>query len=727
MEISKPKNPLIGHVLKGDYRIEEKIGSGGMGEVYRGTQIRLGRSVAIKILLPRLQSEPEMVRRFFREAQLLSQLNHPNIVSIIDFGNTEEGLMFMVMEYLQGQSLSAYVPEGKGLAQDTILGIMAQVCHGLAAAHQVPLIHRDLKPDNIFLAQPTGKGTVVKVLDFGISKILDDSDENLTQTGIVMGTPGYIAPEQITQSSELKVTTDIYALGGILYYLMGGQRPFSQHSWRTALMEQVSADPEPIPDERLADESARALFPVVLKAMKHEEADRYQSASELLDDLKAHASTEVQPMLALQLHYSDNVPTQRLTAETELHTPSGVTQQKQTKRRSFPILGIAAVMMIAVLAGVYFSGVFSPKEPLIFGMSADFSGTNRELGREMQLGIETCFAEVNEAGGVKGRKLQLIALDDKYEPGPAESNMLEFITERKVFAVVGSVGTPTARASVPVALNYKTLFFGPFTGAGFLRKDPPDRYVFNYRASYEEEAAAIVNYFLEVSGIPPSAIAVFSQEDSFGDAGFQGVVRTLRKEGIRRDDILHVRYQRNQIDTQTALDSLLAAPPEQAQAIVTVGTYKQTARFIGDVKTQRPDTLFSCVSFVGTRALANEFRENNPQLADGVIITQVVPYFNSDATGVIRYREALEAFDPSRQPSFVSLEGYIAAKILVEGLKRSEQLETEAVVDALENIDDLDLGIGSKITFSSGKHQASHKVWAVKMDDRADFTEFSLD
>ena len=712
---------LIGHVLKDEYRIEEKIGAGGMGAVYRVTQIRLGRSVAIKILLPKLQSKQEMVQRFFREARLLSQLNHPNIVSIIDFGNTEKGLIFMVMEYLEGQSLASFVTEGRGLPQDVILGIMAQVCQGLAAAHQIPLVHRDLKPDNIFLSQPTGQGTVVKILDFGISKILGDTDEQLTQTGILMGTPGYMAPEQITHQSKPGVTTDIYALGAILYYMMGGQRPFSEHSWRSALMVQVSADPEPVPEENLAEPEVAALFPVVRKAMSRDPADRYQSACDLLDDLKAHATTGVQPMEALNLAVGADLPTQRLGPVSAVPTTSLVTKKKRPPY--WALGGVAAVLLVAF---VLFSGIFATKDPLLFGMSADFSGSNRELGREMQIGIQTYFEEVNQSGGIGGHKLELIALDDRYEPEPAKANMLEFIQERDVFAVIGNVGTPTAQASVPVALEHKTLFFGPFTGAGFLRKDPPDRYVFNYRASYEEEAAAIVRYFIGIAGVDPAAIAVFSQDDSFGDAGFQGVVRTLRGEGVKEEDILHVRYQRNQFDLAPAVAGILAAP-ERARAVVTVSTYKQTARFISEVREQLPETLFSCVSFVGTRALAEEFRENNPASANGVIVTQVVPFFMADATGVIRYREALAQRYPNQQPSFVSLEGYIAAQILVEGLRRSKAFETEAVIDALESIRDFDLGIGSVIAFGPSKHQASHKVWAVILDEEAAFTEFRLD
>jgi len=719
---SKQKGSLIGTVLKDEYRIEEQIGSGGMGEVYRATQIRLERSVAVKTLLPKLQADPEMVRRFFREARLLSQINHPNIVSIIDFGNTEEGLMFMVMEYLHGQPLASFVPNGQGLPQSEILTIVDQISHGLAAAHQIPLIHRDLKPDNIFLCKITGKGTVVKILDFGIGKLLDETEEDLTQTGIVMGTPGYMAPEQITHQTEPQTATDIYALGGIIYFMMGGRRPYAEHSWRTAMMEQVNADPQRIPLEQMAAPEVEALYPVVLRAMRRDPGERYQTASELMVDLEAYATADFQKIRTLNAHDQATLITSSRSATTVVN-PSYQTKMK--KRRPYRLLGgITGLLLVAAI--LYFSGIFAPKDPLVFGMSADFSGPNRELGHQMQLGIETSFAKANQTGGIHGHPLQLVPLDDRYEPQPAKANMLEFINERKVFGIIGNVGTPTTRTSVPVALEHKTLFFAPFTGAGFLRKDPPDRYVFNYRASYEEETAAIVDYFVKVEGIPPAAIAVFSQDDSFGEAGFNGVMRKLRDEGIREEDILHVRYHRNQFDIQGAVAGILAAP-ERARAIVTVSTYKQTARFISEVKAQLPETLFSCVSFVGARALSQEFLELDPKMADGVVLTQVVPFFASNATGVIRYREALAEFHPNAEPSFVSLEGYIAAQILVEGLKRGKKLETEAVIDTLESIRDLDLGIGSVIAFGPSKHQASHKIWAVIMNDQAAFTEISLD
>ena len=234
---------LLGQVLKGSYRIEEKIGAGGMGQVYRAVQMPLGRDVAVKSLLPSLQSTPSMVQRFFQEAKLLSQLSHPNVVAIIDFGNTETGMIYMVMEYLDGSPLSRIVPRGKGLPLDRTLRLMRQACAGVGAAHRCNLVHRDLKPDNIFVCSATGGQELVKVLDFGIARVIEaEQQTRLTQTGLLIGTPGYIAPEQI-EASEADARSDVYALGAILYYMLTGRSPYHGATPHSILVKQLQATP----------------------------------------------------------------------------------------------------------------------------------------------------------------------------------------------------------------------------------------------------------------------------------------------------------------------------------------------------------------------------------------------------------------------------------------------------------------------------------------------------
>jgi ABC-type branched-subunit amino acid transport system substrate-binding protein len=338
---------------------------------------------------------------------------------------------------------------------------------------------------------------------------------------------------------------------------------------------------------------------------------------------------------------------------------------------------------------------------LKIGMSTALSGPAMALGTSMKTGVETYFNKINSAGGVNGNKIKLIAYDDGYEPDKCAPNMRKLIVEDKVLAVIGNVGTPTAMVSVPIANEEKTLLFGAMSGAGVLRKTPVDRYVINYRASYAEETAAMVDGFL-AAGIKPGEIAFFTQNDGYGDAGYSGGVTALKAKGYADAEHLpHGRYTRNTVNVEDAVGIIVNAMPK---AIIMVGAYKPCAAFIKMAKEFLPDTLYANVSFVGSIPLAKELGPTG----DGVIVTQVVPHFDSDLPAVAEYRTDLAGKDPD----FVSLEGYLAAKIFVEGLKNSGASPTnESIIDALENINDLDIGTGVKVSYSKNNHQASHQVW----------------
>jgi len=384
-------------------------------------------------------------------------------------------------------------------------------------------------------------------------------------------------------------------------------------------------------------------------------------------------------------------------------------------------------------------------QEVLMGMSAAFSGPAQELGTRMKLGIETGFAQVNEAGGVAGRKLRLVALDDGYEGNRALENMNELLEQRSVFGVIGNVGTPTALQTVPYAVKNKMLFFGAFTGASLLRKDPPDRYVFNYRASYQDETAKMVHYLLNVKRIDPRSIVVFAQHDAYGDAGYDGATKMVRKSGATDVDLLRVNYERNTVDVDAAIRTLVRYDQVTAtsrgprgqevtnqrhpvRAVIMVATYKAAARFIQKVRDAGINPVFLNVSFVGSNALAEGLKEIGPAYADGVIVTQVVPHYEAGATGVIRYREALRKFHPDQHPDFISLEGYVAAELFAEGLRRAgRDLDTEKLIDALESIRDYDLGIGTVMSFGMSEHQSSHKVWGTIMDTQGQFRTLDMD
>ena len=361
------------------------------------------------------------------------------------------------------------------------------------------------------------------------------------------------------------------------------------------------------------------------------------------------------------------------------------------------------------------------------GMAAPLSGASKELGRQMKIGVELAFEQANAAGGVNGRKVKLLAIDDGYEPTRTHDVVRELAEQRGVFGFVGNVGTPTAAVAVPYALERKMLFFGPFTGASLLRKEPPDRYVFNYRASYVEETAAMVHYLVEVRRIKPDRIAVFAQDDAFGEAGFQGVAKGLRQYKRAPNAILRVSYKRNTADVSEAVDRILN-DKKGVDAVVMVATYRPAAHFIEKVRDQRPGMIFSNVSFVGSQALSEELTQLGPKYPQGVIVTQVVPLPTGQSTLSIRYREALSKYAPGEKPDFVSLEGYVTGNLLVDGLKRTgKNLNTEELVNALEGIQKLDIGLGVPLAFGMSEHQASHKVWGTVLDAAGVYQPLDLD
>ncbi|RDH85499.1 MAG: ligand-binding receptor [endosymbiont of Escarpia spicata] len=344
------------------------------------------------------------------------------------------------------------------------------------------------------------------------------------------------------------------------------------------------------------------------------------------------------------------------------------------------------------------------------GMSTALSGPAQALGQGMKMGVEAYFSKVNQSG-INGNTLKLVALDDGYEPARAAPNMRKLIDEEKVLAVMGNVGTPTAIVSVPIANEKKTPLFGAFTGAGVLRQTPPDRYIINYRASYAEETAAMIDGLLS-SGIKPEEVAFFTQNDGYGDAGYKGAMKALKAKGVANPEKLaHGRYTRNTLNVEDGLGTILDAEVEP-KAVIMVGAYGPCAKFIKMAKEDLPDTKFLNVSFVGSTALAKALGDKG----EGVIVTQVVPHFEVDHATVKEYQEALKSYDATAEPGFVSLEGYLVAKLFVEGLKKAgASPNRESLIDALESLSSPNVDIGTKVGFSKTEHQASHKLWPTML------------
>lgn len=387
--------------------------------------------------------------------------------------------------------------------------------------------------------------------------------------------------------------------------------------------------------------------------------------------------------------------------------------------------GPAVAAAGAAPTGVAVRGV-TDKE-IRFGISAPFSGPAKELGRQMKLGIDTAFNRVNDAGGVDGRTLRLVAADDGYEPTRTVETMKQLYDKDQVFGIIGNVGTPTAAVAVPYALQRKLLFFGAFSGASVLRSDPPDRYVFNYRASYAEETDAVVRYLVKVRRIQPKQIAVFAQQDAYGDAGFAGVAKAMRTLSPRDSTVLRLNYKRNTVDVDEAINQLRASKTP-IKAVVMVATYRAAAKFIEKTQSTHPGLIYTNVSFVGSTALADELMLLGPRYATGVIVTQVVPAVSGYSTAILEYKSALAKYFPGEAPDYVSLEGYVTANLLIQALKRAgPQLDTEKLVDTLESMNNVDMGLGTPLSFGRGEHQASHKVWGTALDETGKYQAIELE
>jgi ABC-type branched-subunit amino acid transport system substrate-binding protein len=348
-------------------------------------------------------------------------------------------------------------------------------------------------------------------------------------------------------------------------------------------------------------------------------------------------------------------------------------------------------------------------DPIWVGMSTALSGPVQEVGANVRQGVETYFRQVNDEGGIFGRPLRLIALDDGYEPLRTGPNMRALIDDHDVFAVLGNVGTPTAAVAVSIANEKKVPLFAALSGAGLLRKNPPDRYVVNYRASYAEETRAMVRAFLEDLRIRPEHVAFFTQNDAYGDAGFAGGVAALQAAGYEHAARLpHGRYARNTVDVEGALARLLE-PTVVVRAVIMAGSYKPSAKFIRLARANGLDAVFANVSFVGSDSLAKELG----RAGDGVVVTQVVPHYDSPLPVVRDYRRHIADADVN----FVSLEGYIAAKAFAEVLRATGPNPTrETFVDTLESGHEFDLGLGRGHSLSPTNHQFSDQIWPTVLD-----------
>jgi eukaryotic-like serine/threonine-protein kinase len=356
---------MSGALIDGKYKVLRLIGSGGMGSVYEAEHLRIRRRVAIKVLHAPIARDPKLVKRFEREAQAVARIGSHHVTDVLDFGELASGDHYMVMEYLEGDTLANRLADVGTLPPEEAIAIVAQILDGLAMTHDAGIIHRDLKPANIFLTNGPA-GTFVKILDFGICKFGAPHDAQWTTSGsAVLGTPGYLAPEQLT-TDEASTNVDLYAIGVMLYRCLVGRLPYDATT-RAELLLQIR-DGLRVPIEEAAPQLDKALAAIVTKSIASEKADRYQTAREFREALLAWAKASdgraVQPTLAEGASPSidENVEStvridppatdEREAPRADLRT-TVISQAKQAQRRSTvraivvgAVVGVAGVVIL---------------------------------------------------------------------------------------------------------------------------------------------------------------------------------------------------------------------------------------------------------------------------------------------------------------------------------------------------------------------------------------------
>jgi eukaryotic-like serine/threonine-protein kinase len=339
-------DPLIGQRV-GSYIVEQQLGEGGMGAVYCGVQPEIGKRVAIKFLSEQLNAVPELVARFFDEAKAVNLIGHENIVDIFDFGRTVDGRNFFVMELLDGPSLEERVVRDAALSPARAVDIGRQIAGALAAAHDRGIIHRDLKPENVFLVRRGGRDDFVKILDFGIAKLSPtgsgDDDKRRTKSGMILGTPGYMAPEQAS-GDTVDARTDVYALGVLLYRMLAGQMPFEAPTFAEILRRQLTEIPRPLGKVRADVDEALAVL--VARLLARDPRARPQSMMEVAETLDEIARGPL----------GDGVVWYAAEPSGARPSPPSLVDEPPRRRRS-PVAAIAGLSVaVALAAGL---GVFA--------------------------------------------------------------------------------------------------------------------------------------------------------------------------------------------------------------------------------------------------------------------------------------------------------------------------------------------------------------------------------
>lgn len=709
-------DPLIGTTLGGKYVIEAKIARGGMGSIYRGHIQKSGLVVAIKILHENLQENVQDQRRFLREAKSLGEVKHKNVVALIDSGQTEEGRLYLVLEYLYGQTMAELLKDEGRVPLEMIMSLMLQVLDGAEAAHQKGIVHRDLTPYNVIIARMSNNAEVVKLVDFGIAKAKDGSAD-VTQQGTTVGTPGYLSPEQITGQADIDARSDIYSLGALLYYMLSGRKPYNGPHAAAILTKQMTAPPDPIDLEELG--YARSLGPVLDKALARDPKDRHQSVAELREALQratgvmVPASVSDGELKRTLSNYRKTHPGRHSSFGNDpLQAALATVKKREARRRGL----IAAVVLLAAVAGAWALMQTKPKpvvvepasqpaiaasapvevKPVRFGISADM-GLLR--AKAYVAGIDAAFNAYNAEAGAK--RVHLVVLDDGGQVERAKANTMR-MAEANIAAMFGNTKTETAQAGFGEVRGSDVVYFAPMTGSAYLRKKPYKPTVFHYRPTYVEEATALVESLTKTHKVPPTSVGIFAEDTDDGfacaKAGLEALEAAAHKKGLRP---VLARFAPG-------------APTVQAASTLSNGKVK------GVLLCSETDAAGDLVASLASKhiAMALTSRIDPQAIADmargmpeppPLAFAQVVPP-PSDPV----FRERV----PKWKTSAAAYEGYVVGKLMTTALKLAEH-DAEKLAEAFAQMKDVDVGTGP-VHFSHEQHEGSQKVWLLELNEKSE-------
>jgi serine/threonine-protein kinase len=358
LRASSPAHDLVGQVVADRYHVVRKLGEGGMGQVYLAEHVKMGRKSAIKVMNPAMVHDPDAVARFNREAANASRITHPNVCAIYDFGETPEGLIYLAMEFVEGEPLTDVLERERTLPAPRAAAIFLQVADALQAAHDLGIVHRDLKPDNIMLGRARDGADVVKVVDFGIAKAVGgDDSQKVTKTGLVVGTPEFMSPEQLS-GDKLDGRSDLYALALVLFKMLTGKLPFAGETVQDTMVKRLTDDPATLAAVRPDLAFPPGLQATLDAALTRSPADRYRSTTKFAGDVAAVLGLERRGGSPIPVTHSDaDQKTELLRRPTPPGSaPRSAARRVRPKRSRLPLIASAVVVLGGAGAAVAILG-----------------------------------------------------------------------------------------------------------------------------------------------------------------------------------------------------------------------------------------------------------------------------------------------------------------------------------------------------------------------------------